>query len=248
VQTSLDHLLAGRLTICQPVSGHRAGTDALLLAACALPHATGEIADFGAGVGTAGLALAVRAPQIASLTLVEIDQGLAQCAAENLLRNGIAGRVVALDLTVRPSLREAMGLGRAQFDLVLMNPPFHDSGRSRPSADPLRARAHAMPDTALDLWLRTAAHHLTAKGHLALIHRPDALALILQALARGFGGIRLRFVQAEAGKPAMRVLISARRGSRAPLAVLPALVLHAADGRFTAEAQAIHDGTAALPD
>ena len=45
--------------------------------------------------------------------------------------------------------------------------------------------------------------------------------------------------------PAIRVLVRARKGSRAPLALLPGLMLNDADGKPTAEAEAILRGGAA---
>ncbi len=49
-----------------------------------------------------------------------------------------------------------------------------------------------------------------------------------------------------ADRPAIRIVVRARRGSRAALALLPPLVLHAADDRFSAEADAINNGRASL--
>jgi tRNA1(Val) A37 N6-methylase TrmN6 len=52
-----------------------------------------------------------------------------------------------------------------------------------------------------------------------------------------------------AGVQAKRVLLRARKGARSPARVLPGLVLHEADGRFTAAAEAIlRDATALNPD
>jgi tRNA1(Val) A37 N6-methylase TrmN6 len=45
---------------------------------------------------------------------------------------------------------------------------------------------------------------------------------------------------------AKRVILLARKGSRAPFALLPGLVLHEADGRYTAETDAILRGGDAL--
>ena len=47
--------------------------------------------------------------------------------------------------------------------------------------------------------------------------------------------------------PASRVLLGARKGSRQPMRLLPALVLHDAAGRFTPEAEAVHRGEGLLP-
>jgi tRNA1(Val) A37 N6-methylase TrmN6 len=75
-----DAVLSGRLRLWQPRRGHRFGHDAILLAA-ATPARNGDRAvELGAGVGTAGLALAARVPGV-RITLVEIDEHLAGLAA-----------------------------------------------------------------------------------------------------------------------------------------------------------------------
>jgi tRNA1(Val) A37 N6-methylase TrmN6 len=58
----------------------------------------------------------------------------------------------------------------------------------------------------------------------------------------------VRPVQPFADAPAKRVLVRARRGGRAPLVLLPPLVLHdrAGAAKHTAEAEAVLRGEAAL--
>ena len=53
-----DFFLGRQLRLRQLAHGHRAGTDAALLAAAAPAHIDGLALDVGAGVGAAGLALA----------------------------------------------------------------------------------------------------------------------------------------------------------------------------------------------
>jgi tRNA1(Val) A37 N6-methylase TrmN6 len=55
-----DAFLGGQLRLRQPKSGHRAGHDAMLLAAATPARAGDRVVDFGAGVGAAGLAVARR--------------------------------------------------------------------------------------------------------------------------------------------------------------------------------------------
>ena len=90
--TTEDAVLGGRLVLRQPKRGHRFGHDAILLAA-AVDARPGEIAvDIGAGVGTAGLALAHRVPDL-KVRLVEVDTTLADLARENAARNRLSDRV-----------------------------------------------------------------------------------------------------------------------------------------------------------
>ncbi len=143
------------------------------------------------------------------------------------------------------SLRKA-GLEAGSFHCVVTNPPFRDASASRRSPDPLRALAHMMDDALIDYWLRAAASLLRPKGALVMIHRADALPLLLSVLPKSLGDVALRFVHPKPGAPAIRLLLTAIKGSRAPLTVLPPLILHGEDGAFTALAVGVHDGTAAL--
>src|SRR5690349_22554118 len=96
--TTDDALLGGRLRLRQPKSGHRAGHDAMLLAAATAARPGDRVVEFGAGVGAAGLALARRAGAI-RLTLVDIEPQLARLARDNASANGIAADVAVLDVT-----------------------------------------------------------------------------------------------------------------------------------------------------
>jgi tRNA1(Val) A37 N6-methylase TrmN6 len=239
--------IGGRLLLAQPETGHRAGTDAVLLAASGPPDFDGLAVDLGAGTGAAGLAFATLAPR-ASVTLVEIDEGLANLARENIARNGLGGRasVARVDLTAPRREREAAGLASGTAGLVLANPPFLDPARARLSPDPLRRQAHAMPEGGLAAWIGTAVDLLAPGGACVVIHRADALADLLSSMSGRFGGLSVLPVHARADEAAVRVLVRGRKGSRAPLSLRPGLVLHAADGRFTAQSEALHRGEAVI--
>src|SRR5882757_7062816 len=74
-----DAFLGGQLRLRQPKSGHRAGHDAMLLAAATSARPADRVVDLGAGVGAAGFAVARRVAGI-KLVLVEIDAALAGLA------------------------------------------------------------------------------------------------------------------------------------------------------------------------
>src|SRR5271154_5278857 len=81
-----DGFLGGQLRLRQPKSGHRAGHDAMLLAAATPAQSGDRVVDFGAGVGAAGLAVAKRVAGI-ELVLVEIDAVLAGLGRGNAARS-----------------------------------------------------------------------------------------------------------------------------------------------------------------
>ncbi|HEY7383027.1 MAG TPA: methyltransferase [Beijerinckiaceae bacterium] len=238
-----DTLLDGRVRIVQPRRGHRVGTDAVLLAAAVDPCGDETVVDVGAGTGAVGLMIASRAPA-AAIVLVERDAELVAQCRHNVRLNGFEARtrIVEADILASAGERRRNGLASASADIVVTNPPFLDAGRSRASPDARRAAAHQLPENGLEQWLRACSDMLKPKGLLALIHRSDQLAECLRHVQRGFGGLVLRAIHPRSDEPAGRIVITARKGSRAPLLIAPSLVLHETDGRFTAEADAIHRG------
>ena len=139
-----DAFLGGQLRLRQPKSGHRAGHDAMLLAAATPARPGDRVVDFGAGVGAAGLAVARRVAGI-ELVLVEIDATLAGLARGNAAANAIAADVIVLDVTSAAGAFAAAGLAPDSVDVVLMNPPFNDPARHRASPDKARDRACRRP-------------------------------------------------------------------------------------------------------
>jgi tRNA1(Val) A37 N6-methylase TrmN6 len=247
-----DAVLGGRLRLAQPKRGHRVGHDAILLAA-ACPARAGERAvDLGAGVGAAGLALAARVDGV-EVTLVEIDARLAALASENARRNGFGARVsvVVLDVAAPARAFASAGLAPESAACVLMNPPFNDPARHRPSPDRRRRSAHVASHgggTALVAWVASAARLLRPRGTLSMIWRADGLADVLRALDPTFGAVTVLPVHAKAGEAAIRVLVRATKASRAPLALLPGFVLNDGSGRPTAQAESVLREAAALTE
>jgi tRNA1(Val) A37 N6-methylase TrmN6 len=249
LETSEDAVLGGRLTLQQPLRGHRVGHDAILLAAATAAHGGEHAVDLGAGVGAAGLALARRVNGV-TLSLVEIDPTLTQLGRDNAERNGLADRVraICLDVTAPAGAFTAAGLAKESVDRVLMNPPFNALQNSSP--EPSLRTAHAAPRGTLGQWSRTASRLLRPDGVLTLIWRADGLDEVLSALASGFGAVSLLPVHPKPGAPAIRVLARATKGSRAPLVLLPGLMLAEANGKPSEAAERVlrHGGVLPLAD
>jgi len=220
-----DAFLGGQLRLTQPRSGHRAGHDAILLAAATPARAGARVVELGAGVGAAGLALARRVSGI-DLALVEIDAELARLAQANAAANAISAVAIVLDVTANAQAFTAKGLAPDSVDVVLMNPPFNDPVRHRGSPDQARRNAHVATEETLRAWVHAARRMLRSGGVLTLIWRADGLAEVLAALSHGFGSLSVLPVHGEAGMPAIRVLVSAIKGGRAPTRIFPGLMLN----------------------
>ncbi len=237
-----DRFLGGSLRICQPLGGYRAATDPVLLAA-AVPVQAGErVLELGCGAGVALLALGQRVAGL-SLTGVERQADYAALARRNAALNGIEARVVTADLTALPADLRAQSV-----DHVLMNPPYFAAG-SPAARDPGRAGARR-EETPLAAWIDAGLRRLRPGGHLTLIHRAERLPDILSCLS-GRAAARVRPLAAREGRPAGRVIVLARKGARAPFALLAPLILHEGASHpgdrdhFTPQAQALlRDGRA----
>jgi tRNA1(Val) A37 N6-methylase TrmN6 len=234
-ELSEDGLLGGRLRFFQPVRGYRVAIDPVLLAAAVRAEDGDEVLDAGAGTGAAALCLAARVPRCRVIGL-EREAALLGIAARNVAANAMEDRVrlVAGDLLAPPPALKVL-----TFDQVMTNPPFHPAERSSAPRDATRRAAHlALVD--LHGWLAACLARLCPQGRLTLVHRADRLDTILAALTGRTGDITVCPLWPDARAPIpKRVIVAARKGSRAPSRLTRGLVLHEPDGRFTAAAEAI---------
>ncbi len=94
----------------------------------------------------------------------------------------------------------------------------------------------------LAAWARFFAAMAAPNARLTLIHRPDCLGELLQLLNGRFGEVTVFPLFPKRGEPASRILVQAKKGSKAGLSLPPGLVLHEDDGRYTEAAESILRG------
>jgi len=237
-----DALLGGRVRLRQPAAGYRVAIDPVLLAAAVPAAPDDSVLDVGCGVGAAALCLAARVPGV-RVAGIDTQRDLVRLANDNILLNDLAARVSAM---VGDLLRPPPRLEPGSFAHVMANPPFLERGQATPSPDPGKAEAQIEGEADFAAWVRFALAMLRAKGTVTFIHRADRLEHVLAQLAARAGDIAVFPLWPGAGKPARRVIVRARKGVATPSRLLPGLVLHAADGRFTEAAEAVLRGGAPL--
>jgi tRNA1(Val) A37 N6-methylase TrmN6 len=222
-----ETFLDGKVRVTQPETGFRSGLDAVMLAA-AVPAVTGQtVLELGAGAGTASLCLAARVSGL-SITGVERDEKLAALARDNAVANRADCTFAAADIFALPAEL------KRDFDQVFANPPFHGEGLTSPD----EARAAALMDGGqLGDWLKLGLQRTISGGFFTAILRADRLNETLAALPEK--GVAVFPLWPKTGATAKRVIVQARKGSRAPFSLLPGLVLHREDGSWTNEAEAV---------
>ncbi len=235
-------LLGGKVRLLQPARGYRAGMDAALLAAAVHARPGDRVLEAGCGAGAVLLQIAARSPG-ALLTGLERDPVASGLAVRNAPLNAMDDRIEIIAGDVANGFP---ALERPPFDWAISNPPFFDDETAlRAPADAKRGAWIA--DDGLAVWTRFLIDGVRDGGRIVVIHRADRLADLLALLGERCGSFAIRPVQPFADQPAKRVLVQAVRGGRAPLRLLPALVLHDRSGaKHTPEAEAILRGEAGL--
>lgn len=250
ISETIDAFHRGRFHIIQPKGrGHRAGMDAMLLASLVADDRPCRIADLGAGAGAAGMAVAARLEK-ARVTLYERLPEMAQFARRSLelLDNAAFSARVEVreaDVTLRAKARVEAGLPDDHFHHVIMNPPYNDAGDRR-TPDALKAEAHAMTEGLFEDWIRTAGAIMIPGGQLSLISRPQSVAEIIAACGSRFGGIEITLIHPRPGEDAVRMLVTAIKGSRARLSFRAPLIMHETGSHaFTPFVDDLNNGRAA---
>ena len=249
--TSDDSFLSGAVLLRQPCDGYRVGTDAVMLAATINPQNSSQnnsqnnsqkkeprMLDMGAGVGGVSLAVRTRLSH-GHITAIEKDAFCAELLAHNIAQNNLsqAIRPVAGDITQMPAML------RASFDAVFANPPFHHASDKNPRFRRRRLAHNGDGQTSLTDWVRAGLWALRDKGRLSFIVRADRADEVMIALRDGGAGeILLYPLWSYATSPAARMVITARKGVKGAMALLPGLVLHRPSGALTPATQKVMKG------
>ncbi len=223
-----------------PEGGFRTSLDSVMLAAACPARAGQSVLDAGCGVGGASFCLLWR---VADLKLTGVDWELPyiQLAQQNIALNAFAKDVIF----TQGDIRTFEGAG--QFDHVINNPPYLEAGRHTPSPDEIRAQAlgHQEKDLTLEDWI-VAAHRLVkSNGSLTMIYPAHGTDKIIRGMGKRFGAVEIIPLWPRNGVEAKRVIIRAIKDRQTPARILPGIVLHEADGAYTAAAdQILRDGKA----
>jgi tRNA1(Val) A37 N6-methylase TrmN6 len=230
-----DRLLGGRVRLRQPAAGYRVAIDPVFLAASVLaePHQT--ILDVGCGAGAALLCLAARVPH-SRLVGLEMRRDLVRLAGDNAILNGMESRVSAM---IGDLLHAPPRLSPGAFDHVMANPPYLEPGRAAAAGLPDKAEATIEGDANLAAWVRFALAMVRPKGSVTFIHRADRIDALLAEIAGRAGEVVVYPLWPGQGKPAIRILVRARKQVAAPARLAPGLVLHEPDGHLTAAAEGV---------
>lgn len=230
---SEDYLLDKRVKIFQPREGYRASTDAVLLAATVAKVKNGDsILDIGSGTGAVALCIAEQFKNSdIKICGVELQTELAALANMSAQANGFT----AVKFFNENIFKTTMPF--CSFDHVVSNPPYAE--HDMPSPKTGKATAHNFGAHGLADWIAMMIKMIKPQGYFYMVNRAEALAPILSAIHGKLGAIEVFPIYSKQGQNAKRIIIRARKDSKAPLTVHPGLIVHQDSGEYSSAANAI---------
>ncbi len=207
----------GDKKIIQNVNLYRFTSDSILLSRFAHAKAGDAVADFCSGCGVVGFHFLCLNPCVSSLTLVEMQESLADMSRRTAELNGFGCKVLCCRL---------QELGREyddKFSLILCNPPYERSGFESISYEKAVCRKEI--ELTLPEIIETSFRKLKFGGRLAILNRADRSAELIYLLkSRNLEPKKIQFVSGTAAAKPYLVMVEAVKGGREGVEVLPCAV------------------------
>ena len=198
------------------------GTDAYLLYAYLRRQTKERACEFGAGSGVISL-LASAKGKFAHITAFEIQENIAQIAAQNVETNGFTEKMEV----VCKDIREAETIYNGAFGVVFSNPPYMtaNSGKlGKNDAD--SASRHELNGDICD-FAKSASRLLKYGGLFYAVYRPDRLSELLYACKlHGLEPKRMTLVYPTENHVPCLVLLEAKKNGAPGIFVTKPLMIY----------------------
>lgn len=240
---SRDSLFAGRLHCLQHRSGYRFSIDAILAAHFSPPLPGGAVLDLCGGCGVIALICLYRwQEQIASVSCLELQPGLAALASRNRDMNGYAARMEV----VQGDLRRILEFFPAEsFAQVICNPPFYKKNSGRPCQDQESFIARHQVHCTLGEVVAAAATVVRNRGKVVFVYPATGLHTLLVTLQEQQlvpKRLQILYSYPNATAPARLVLIEAVKNGGEGLEIMAPFYLYERRlGEYSRAMQRLYD-------
>lgn len=230
----VNNLLNKNLKIIQRTDFFNFSLDSLLVANfLSVGRGVNKIVDLGTGNGAIPLFLSERTK--AKITGIEIQKISADLAKRNIELNNLSEQIEIINDDMK-NWKKYFKTGSQ--DAVVSNPPFfkfHGNEELLNDLDQFTLARHEISIT-LEEIIETASFLLKDKGYFAMVHRPDRFLEILDTM-REYGIVpkKVRFCHSKIDKQAKILLVEGIKFGAEGLTVLPPLISHDSDGKYSQE-------------
>lgn len=231
----LDDLILGGMKLIQRDDQFCFSVDTVLLAhfgaAC-----RGPILDLG--TGTAAIPLILTARGATAVTAVELNPVMADIARRNVQLNNRSAAVRVIEDDYR---HIATWASSGSFDMVYANPPYREKSRGAASDVQGIRRARHEETATLDDVMTAAQYALKYHGRFRMVHITERLTDILESMRNhDIEPKIIRMIYGHGNARAKIFLVEGIRGGNSGMDILPPLVIHEADGRYSQEVLAMY--------
>ena len=214
------------------------GMDAVLLSGFAKVKEGERVLDLGTGTGILPILLAAKTSG-EHFTGLEIQEESAEMARRSVQLNHLEERIDIID----GDIKEASAIfGKASMDVVTSNPPYMTNHKGLKNPNDAKAIARHELLCSLEDVIREAAAVLKPRGRAYLVHRPQRLVEIFEAMRKyKLEPKTMRLVYPYADKAPNMVLIEGVRAGGAQLTVEAPLIVYKETGIYTDEIYRIYN-------
>jgi len=224
--------MSNRIKLRQSERGYRYSLDPFLLARFVQLKGSERVVDLGTGNGIIAILLTARCQEI-RVTGIELQEGLAAMAAENVRQNGLDERVSIL----HGDIKEVRSLLPAEsFEVAVGNPPFRraETGHINPSEEKAVAR-HEIK-LSLNDFVSACAYLITNRGRLNIIYHPGRLAEVFEVFRQyRIAPRRMRSIHSSRDSQANMVMLEGVKNGRNPLTIEKPLIIYKEGKEYTEE-------------
>ncbi len=226
-----DSILNGAIRLCQPKCGYRVAIDPIILASLVEIRKNQTILDVGCGVGTISLILK-HFDKSQLITSIDIDSIMTDLCRKNSGINDLPLNIINHEI-------DSDILKGESFDCVVTNPPFYNPDSFRNSEKKFTANFETID---IKSWISFCMKRLKNRGNFYIIHIPEKLGAILEALGNLVGKIEIIPIYSHPNQLAKRIIIRCRKGSREPLKISSGIVSHQENNEYTDFLKSILNG------
>lgn len=228
------NLLNKDMKIIQRVDHFAFSLDSLLVSEFAsITKYTNKIVDLGSGNGVIPLFLSKRTK--AKIIGIEIQKISSDLAKRNIQLNNLENQISIINDDMKNWKKY---FKNNSIDMVISNPPFFKFDGNEKQLNDLAQLTLARHEISITLEeiIQTASNLLKDKGHFALVHRVDRFMDIIENMKKyDIEPKKIQFCHTKINKEGKILLVEGIKYGKPGLRILPPLIAHDDDGKYSAE-------------
>lgn len=237
MEITKDSIFNGAIKLYQPKKGYRVAIDPIILASVVDIKKEQTVLDVGCGVGTISLILKYL-DKSQLITSIDVDPIMTDLCKKNAEVNDLS-----LDI-INHGIEDDFLKNRC-FDCIVTNPPFYDPDNFRSSEKKFTANFETIN---IKSWISFCIKRLNNLGYLYIIHIPEKLGAILASLGNLVGKIEIIPIYSRANQAAKRIIVRCKKGSREQLKILPGIISHQENNKYSGTLLSILNGNFSRTD